>query len=31
MISLASVIFAILLIRSTHTQGRGIKEREVPT
>jgi hypothetical protein len=29
-ISLASVIFAILLIRSTHTQGRGIKEREVP-
>jgi MFS family permease len=29
-ISLASVIFAILLIRSTHTQGKGIKEREVP-
>lgn len=29
--SLASVIFAILLIRSTHREGRSIKEREVLT
>jgi MFS family permease len=29
--SLASVIFAILLIRSTHRQDRSIKEREVLT
>ncbi|MGG6460452.1 MAG: MFS transporter [Candidatus Eiseniibacteriota bacterium] len=29
--SLASVIFAILLIRRTHRQGRGIKERKVLT
>jgi len=29
--SLASVIFAILLIRRTHREGRGIKEREVLT
>jgi hypothetical protein len=30
-ISLASVIFAILLNRNMRTQGRNIKEREVPT
>jgi len=30
-ISLASVIFAILLNRNTRTQNRDIKEQEVPT